>query len=435
MDVTDIIKLAKKEGAQDVVAILHRGKVHQTKFTNSAIAVVQAWDMATLGIFVAIKNKTAYVSLQDLSEAAVKAAVERVVAMARAAAPSKDYLGIAEGPFKYSAQPYDKKIIESTESHPEFVGQAIDATRAKRAAGVLYSKVNELVLATSNDVLATDKNSSIEISVRAFQDKSESGHGVSCARMLSDFNPVKAGEHAGEVAKLAAKPQPGEAGVYDVLFEPLAFADLLNKVSHMASAFNVEAGYSFLMGKLGKRVAAGSITLLDSAQNGLACRAFDDEGAPTKDTTIIENGALKTYLHNTSTAKKYKTETTANAGLICPVPFSAVLKSGAQTKEKMLSEIKNGIYVTNIWYTRFQNYQNGDFSTIPRDGLFLVKNGSIVKSLKGLRITDNLQGMLERAVALGNKSEWILWWGMDYQTPAFTPHVLVSGVNFTKSLM
>ena len=435
MDVQDIVKLAQKEGAHDAVATLYRNNTYQTKFANSAIAALQVWNTSALGLFVAVKNKTAFMNLQDISEQAIKAAVQRLVKIAKNSQPSEDYKGIASGPFEYNSSQYDKKIIENVEKQPEFVSQAIDATKLKKTAGILYSKQNEMVLATSNDVLATNRSASIEFSIRAFAAKDESGHGVSCARSLSDFNPVKAGEHAGDIARQASKPQPGEAGKYNVLFEPLAFADLINKVAHNASAFDVDAGYSFLIDKLGKQIASPNITLTDSGQSSLHSRAFDDEGVPVKENTIVENGVLKTYLHNTSTAKKYKTETTANAGLISPYPFCAMLKPGNQTKDQLLSQIKNGIYVTNIWYTRFQNYQTGDFSTIPRDGLFLVRNGSIVKSLKGLRITDNLQGLLERAVALGSKPEWILWWGMDYQTPAFTPHVLIKDVNFTKSLM
>jgi PmbA protein len=144
---------------------------------------------------------------------------------------------------------------------------------------------------------------------------------------------------------------------------------------------------------------------------------------------------LKNYLHNTSTAKKYKTKTTANAGLIVPSPTNTILKEGKISKEKLFKEIKNGLYVTNIWYTRFQNYLTGDFSTIPRDGIFLIKNGEIVKSVKDIRITDNLQKILENITGLSNKQEWIIWWGLENQIPVFTPYVLVKDVNITKSAM
>ena len=91
--------------------------------------------------------------------------------------------------------------------------------------------------------------------------------------------------------------------------------------------------------------------------------------------------------------------------------------------------------MTNIWYTRFQNYRTGDFSTIPRDGLFIIRNGELWQPVKGLRITDNLQRLLENITALSNKPETILWWGMDDQIPSTTPYVLVKDLNLTLPTM
>jgi len=152
-------------------------------------------------------------------------------------------------------------------------------------------------------------------------------------------------------------------------------------------------------------------------------------------TEIIKDGILQTYLHNTSSAKKYKTKTTANAGLIAPYPINIILQQGNQNKEEIIKEMKSGIYITNVWYTRFQNYMSGDFSTIPRDGIFLIQNGNIVKSIKDIRISDNLQRILENVINISNKPEWIIWWGLDFQIPIFTPYVLVKDVNITQSTM
>ena len=64
--------------------------------------------------------------------------------------------------------------------------------------------------------------------------------------------------------------------------------------------------------------------------------------------------------------------------MISPVPTNLILKGN---KGKVF-DIKKGIYVTNIWYTRFQNYVTGDFSTIPRDGMFLIEDGLFIELLK-----------------------------------------------------
>ncbi len=70
-------------------------------------------------------------------------------------------------------------------------------------------------------------------------------------------------------------------------------------------------------------------------------------------------------------------------------------------------EVRRGIYVTNNWYTRFQNYCEGVYSTVPRDAAFLIENGEIKKSGVGMRISDTLPRQFLNIQALGKESRWI----------------------------
>ena len=117
--------------------------------------------------------------------------------------------------------------------------------------------------------------------------------------------------------------------------------------------------------------------------------------------------------------------------MVAPEPTNVVLREGDRSFEELLEELGNGLYITNNWYTRFQNYSNGDFSTIPRDGIFLVEGGEIKSPIKEIRISDNMQRLLMNITALGNESCHIHWW--EAETPCFTPHVLMRDVNITRS--
>lgn len=101
-----------------------------------------------------------------------------------------------------------------------------------------------------------------------------------------------------------------------------------------------------------------------------------------------------------------------------PHAWNIVLEPGDYSKEELFSEVKKGIYITNVWYTRFQNYVAGDFSTIPRDGIFLVENGEL-KPIRNIRVSDNLQRILESVIALGKELHHIHWW--EVNTPVSTP--------------
>jgi PmbA protein len=96
-----------------------------------------------------------------------------------------------------------------------------------------------------------------------------------------------------------------------------------------------------------------------------------------------------------------------------------------------VKEIKRGIVLTSNWYTRFKNYRTGEFSTVPRDGAYLVEGGRAVKSLRGMRMSDDLQRMFSSVQALSRQREWIEWW--EVETPTLCPWMLVDGVRITKA--
>ena len=432
-----ILKKAKELGFGDVVVLSHEQNRRQVRFANNEITVAKNWHEQRVDIFVEYQKRLGTTTLTSLDKNTIENALKTLLKSVKNLTPKEDYYGIAEGPFKYKDIPetFDKAIVGLDEPN-EYIERAINAALeegAKRVAGVLYTDHNKFYLTTSNGVEAFDKGTGIEISIRAFIGDEESGHGTNSVRVLKKFDPESAGRKAGEIAKMAVNPVQGEAGTFDIIFDPLAFANLMSYMSFMTSAFAVEAGFSFLVGKLGQKVANENVTIKDigNMPNAYGTRKFDDEGVPTRETTIIENGELKTYLLNTSFARKYKRETTANAGLIMPKAWNISLEPGDYSKEELFSEVKRGIYITNVWYTRFQNYVTGDFSTIPRDGAFLIENGEIVNPIRNIRVSDNFQHILENIVALGKELHHIHWW--EVSTPVFTPYVLVKDVGITKA--
>ncbi len=140
---------------------------------------------------------------------------------------------------------------------------------------------------------------------------------------------------------------------------------------------------------------------------------------------------LKTYLHNTSTAKIFKTKTTGNAGLVQPVPWNIEMDPGDRTRDELFSQVKRGLYLTNTWYTRFQNYATGDFSTIPRDGIFLIEHGEIKQSLKDLRLSDNVLRLLKQITAISKERQHVHWW-IEAEPPSLAPYVLARDIQMTK---
>ncbi|MCI4371713.1 MAG: TldD/PmbA family protein [Thermoplasmata archaeon] len=278
-----------------------------------------------------------------------------------------------------------------------------------------------------------DHRASLYLSIRALLSSESSGHGIAAATKLSQFNPEKAGQKAGRIAALAKNPKPGKAGRFTVVFDPLIFGSLTDQVGGRLSAWAVAAGLSPFGKKIGKRVGSSAFTLYeDGSADSIARKRFDAEGVPTRRNVLVNKGILKTYLHNTSTAKKFRTKTTGNAGLVSPEPHAMFVKPGNRSRDEIFSDVKDGLWLTNTWYTRYQSYVTGDLSTIPRDGIFHIQKGDVVEAWKDIRLTDNLLHLMKNVVALSDSTEQMMWWG-EVSVPNFVPYALLKDVGITKS--
>ena len=431
-----IVSRALKLGATDAVAEIYIGRERRIKFANNEVVVAEDREEASVDIFVAIKEKRAAVSVNSVSLRNIDEAVERAVHLAKMSQPADVYAPLPKGPFKY-----DKRLLraEKIRGDPDRLADAVEAAinaalseGATRTAGTLIYSTGKSWLRTSGGAYGVVEDASIELSIRAFASDDATGHFVSVAAREQDFDPEEAGRRAGELAKMAVNPVEGEPGTYEALLGPMTFANLVEEVGRSASAFYVDAGLSFLAEKIGEEVSSEILTLIDdpTIPGTYGACPFDDEGIPTRRNVIIERGTLKTYLHNSTTAKKFNTETTANAGLIVPTPFNLIVEGPGEDLDKLISGIDDGIYVTNDWYLRYQNYRTGDFSTIPRDAMLRIRKGSIEGAVKRLRISDNMIRVFKSIRQLGREKYWITWW--EVETPVYAPHAVIEQLNFTK---
>jgi PmbA protein len=431
----DLVKKATGLGAQDAIADVYRNRNFEIRFSQNQVDIANTWRETAGWLFVAVDRRIVFTEVKDFTK--WEKVVDDTIKVARKSQENEEYSGIAAGPFQYHSEKPDPKIVQ-LEDAGGLVDAGIEAALkagATETAGSFWRNEEEHHLATSGGVRASRHAASLYYSIRALRSPDESGHGIECATTLHDFKPERAGRKAGEIAKQVNHPEQGEAGKHDVIFDTLFLGSLADQIVGRAGAFTVLAGLSPLKDKVGQKIAHEGVTLYDDAtarSNG--SRPWDDEGVPTRKTAVVEKGVLKTYLHNTSTAKLFKTGTTGNAGLVAPTSYALAVEPGDRTKEELFAEVRDGLYVTNTWYSRYQSYVTGDFSTIPRDGIFKIKNGEIAGSVKDLRLTDNILGVWQRMEALSKDRQEVMWWG-EVSVPSLVPYGLARQVGFTKSSM
>ncbi|MGP8125586.1 MAG: TldD/PmbA family protein [Nitrososphaerales archaeon] len=433
----DAVSTARKLGVEDSIALTARVNDRMIRFANSSVTTANQVDEAELMVYLAKDRKRAIASTSNLDSASVKRFVRDLFDSLKGL-PESEYVPLPHRASRYgpSTLGFDRKLVDAGEELPELAKTAISASLAaggKRSAGVIDAATVSYTILTSTGTEGSDARTSITLNIRSFAEKDASGHGLSCSSTLSGFDPEEAGRRAGRDAKRMRGASEPEAGAYQVLLSPTVASNLVETIGFAASAFSVDAGTSYLVEKMGKKVAAESFSLTDhgTVKGGLGGRVFDDEGTQTRSVPVIQNGMLRTYLHNLTTAEKWKTKSTGSAGLVSPHGWNYEVGAGDSSYDEMVREMKRGIILTSNWYTRFKNYRTGEFSTVPRDGAFLVENGKVTRSLKGMRAGDDLQRMFSSVRLLSKDREWIEWWEVD--TPTLCPWMLVDGVKITRA--
>ena len=430
-----VVKKGKALGADEVLAKTVFSRNRLLRFSNNQIDTSLAWNNYVTDVVLSWKKRVVVTQIANFQK--VNLSLNRLFKLAKVSKENPTHEGFAKGKVDYRKSVADR-TVDSLDNPAEYVFEAVEASKKMagpetNAGGIFRTSVSNVYQVSSEGPAGEDCRSAVELSIRAFSEKEASGHAVECSSTLKGFEPARAGKKAGEIAKKAKNPKSGMEGKYDVVFDPLFVGSLLGMWGSMASAYDVMVQLSIFVNMLGEKVAPESVTLRDvPASYSMANRIFDDEGVPAQENVIIEKGQLKTYLHNTSTAKIFKTKTTANAGIVSPKPWNIEMDSGDINKDALLKEVKHGLYLTNTWYTRFQNYKTGDFSTIPRDGIFQIENGEIKRSLRNIRLSDNALRMLSNITGISKERQHVHWWE-EADPPSLSPYILMKDVHITTS--
>jgi PmbA protein len=440
----EIIKYCEVQGAEDIGVVITNENKRMLRFSDNSITVVQTWKSTIPLTHMNINGNRVTCKIEDLSLDAIKDTIYNLMKLARMSKPSEITATLPKGPFKYAHVKgiYDSRIPKLDEELVDISEEAINAALekgAKRVTGVLMTTTWNRLIKTTAGADGVDKGTMIELTVRAFAADEASGHDVKCSTTLSQLNPETAGSQAGELAKMALNPKEGKEGRYLVILSPSVVGNLSNTVVRAASAYMVDVGMSMLTGKRGEKLSFEGLTLCDDPRfpRGPGSVSFDDEGCPTKRLPIIEKGTLKNYLLNSYLAKKFNVELSGSAywvdhvGAITPSARNIVIEPGDRTEEELFKEVKDGLFISNNWYTTFQNMRTSDFSSMCRDATFQIKNGEMTQPVKGIRISDPPLRVLASIKKLSRERIWTKSW--ESPRPFYTPYFIVENMGITRA--
>jgi TldD protein len=198
----------------------------------------------------------------------------------------------------------------------------------------------------------------------------------------------------------AVRPKAGEMPV--VLAAGASGILLHEAIGHgMEADFN-RKGTSIYSDMIGKNVAADFVTIVDDGTqaNQRGALNVDDEGTPAGKTNLVENGVLKTYLHDQISARHYGLAPTGSGRresfrhVVMPRMRSTYMENGPHTRDEIVASVKNGIIAET--YTNGQvAIGAGDFTFYIKNG-WLIEDGKVTAPIKDVNIIGNGPESLQR---------------------------------------
>ena len=402
-----LVQAARRAGADAADAIAVRSMSLSVEVREGAVESSERSEGDDVGLRVLVGQRQAVVSTNDL-KADASLLAERAVAMAKVA-PEDRFAGLADRTLLATERPDldlvdpdlpTVAILEERAKHAEAAGLAVKGVTKSEGASA-SAGIGGMVLATSHGFLGSYLTSRHGVSMSAIAGEGtamERDDDFSSALHAADLDPPeRIGRNAGERAVARLNPRKVSTKKVPVVFDRRIAGGL---VGHLASAINgsaVARKTSFLRDMLGERLFKSGIRIIDDPlrMRGLRSRPFDGEGVAARPIAIIEDGVLKTWLLDCTTARELNLATTGHAqrGVSSPPspgPTNLHLAAGSVSAEALIADIMDGFYVTEL-IGMGVNQVTGDYSRGASG--FWIENGRRTYPVSEVTIAGNLVDM------------------------------------------
>jgi PmbA protein len=402
-----LVAAARRAGADAADAVAVRSMSLSVEVRHGEVEASERAEGDDVGLRVLVGKRQAVVSTNDVKDD-VDQLAQRAIAMARVA-PEDRFAGLADSTQLARDIP-DLDLLD-----PDLPAVAVLEERAKRAeaAGLAVKGVTKsegasasagiggMVLATSHGFRGAYLSSRQGLSMVAIAGDStamERDYDFTSALHASDLDAAEEiGRNAGERAVARINPRKVATKRVPVVFDRRVAGGI---VGHLASAINgssVARKTSFLRDKLGERLFAPGIRIVDDPlrRRGLRSRPFDGEGVAGHRLAIVEDGVLKTWLLDCSTARELDLATTGHAqrgvsSAPSPGASNLHLEAGRLSPEELIGDIAEGFYVTEL-IGMGVNQVTGDYSRGATG--FWIENGQRTYAVSEVTIAGNLIDM------------------------------------------
>jgi TldD protein len=373
-----------------------------------------------VGLRAVVGDQTGYAFTEDLTLPSMLAAARTAAAIARGTAvvpPQSFNPAKTGGLYRTEVAWVDVGVDRKLPLLQRVDRQARAADPSIGNVSVYWADADERVLiATLDGRIVTDHRPMTRLSVQVTatrEGESQSGFSNIAAREeFSWYTEERIGRMVQEAVDrtlILFEARRPPAGEMPVILAAGASGILLHEaIGHgMEADFN-RKGTSIYTDMIGKPVAEPFVTVVDQATlpNERGALNYDDEGNECGRTVLVENGILKSYLHDTISAKHYQVAGTGSGRResyrFAPMPrmTCTFMEAGPHTRDEIIAAVDKGVIAET--YTNGQvQIGAGDYTFYVKNG-WLVENGKITAPVKDVNIIGNGPESLKRITMVAN---------------------------------
>jgi PmbA protein len=414
-----LVEAARRAGADAADAVAVRGVSQGVEVREGRVEESERSEGDDVGLRVFVGQRQAVVSTNEVSGDGVAKLAERAVAMARVA-PDDKYVGLADPSLLARDFPdldlLDPKVPSTSElerraSEAEAAALAVKGV-TKSGGASASAGIGGMVLVTSTGFHGSYLRSSQGISVTAISGEGtgmERDYDFTSAPHASDLaSAADVGRSAGERTAARANPRKVETCKVPIVFDPRVSGSLVGHLVGAVNGASIARKTSFLKDRMGEQLFAKNIRIIDDPLRvrGLRSQSFDAEGVKVKKLAIIDEGVLTSWLLDSATARELGLVTTGHAhrgvsSSPSPGPYNLHLEAGEVTPAELMSDIKQGFYVTDLIGSGV-NGVTGDYSRGASG--FWIENGQITYAVSEVTIAGHLIEMFKSLVPANDLS-------------------------------
>ena len=375
-----------------------------------------------VGVRAVAGEKTAFAYSDDISAAALLDAARPVRSISSAGRSGRQRVSgprIAASRSLYAGM--DPIATLDSAAKVALLGRVENMARAKdpRIVQVMAGLAGEydvVLVARADGTLAADVRPLVRLSVTVIAEQKgrrEVGSGGGGGRFsLAWFDDARIQGYVDDAVKAALtnlEARPAPAGEMTVVLGSGWPGILLHEaIGHgLEGDFN-RKGSSAFSGKLGKRVAAKGVTVLDDGtiSERRGSLNVDDEGNASQRNVLIEDGILRGYIQDSMNARLMGVKPTGNgrresyAHIPMPRMTNTYMLGGDKAPEEIVASIRKGLYATNFGGGQV-DITSGKF-VFSASEAFWVENGKILYPVKGATLVGNGPDALTRVSMIGN---------------------------------